>query len=39
MLPFDEIGRAHQEMDEGKHGFGNTSFLVGAPEAGLGKKS
>ncbi len=39
VLRFDEIGRAHQEMDEGRHGVGNTSILVGAPEPGLGKKS
>jgi crotonyl-CoA carboxylase/reductase len=39
VLPFDEIGRAHQEMDEGRHGLGNTSILVGTPEPGLGKKA
>jgi len=39
VVPFDQIGEAHQEMDAGKHGMGNTSFLVGAPEPGLGKKS
>jgi crotonyl-CoA carboxylase/reductase len=36
VLPFDEIGKAHQEMWDGRHGVGNTSFLVGAPEPGLG---
>lgn len=39
VLPFDQIGRAHQEMDEGKLGFGCTSILVGAPEAGLGRRA
>jgi crotonyl-CoA carboxylase/reductase len=39
VLPFDEIPRAHQEMDEGRHGFGNTTFLVGAPAAGCGRKA
>ncbi|MBF6619053.1 MAG: crotonyl-CoA carboxylase/reductase [Patulibacter sp.] len=39
VLGFDEIGRAHQEMDEGKQGFGCTSILVGASEPGLGKRS
>lgn len=38
VLPFDELGTAHQEMWEGRHGLGNTSFLVGAPEPGLGRK-
>jgi crotonyl-CoA carboxylase/reductase len=38
VLPFDEIGRAHQEMWEGRHGLGNTSILVGAPEPGLGRR-
>jgi crotonyl-CoA carboxylase/reductase len=37
-LPFEDIGRAHQEMHEGRHGMGNTSFLVGAAQPGLGKK-
>jgi crotonyl-CoA carboxylase/reductase len=37
VLPFDQVGRAHQEMDEGNHGLGNTSILVGAPEPGLGR--
>jgi crotonyl-CoA carboxylase/reductase len=30
VLPFEEIPRAHQEMADGQHGFGNTSVLVGA---------
>ena len=38
VLRFDEIGRAHQEMDEGRHGIGNTAILVGAPEPGLGRR-
>ena len=37
VLRFDEIGRAHQEMDEGRHGIGNTAILVGAREAGQGR--
>jgi crotonyl-CoA carboxylase/reductase len=37
-LPFDQIGRAHAEMMEGKHGVGNTAILVGASEEGLGSK-
>jgi len=39
VLEFDQIGRAHQEMDQGRHGLGNTSILVGAPQAGLGRKA
>jgi crotonyl-CoA carboxylase/reductase len=39
VLSFEELGRAHQEMDEGRHGPGNTSILVGAPEPGLGVRS
>jgi crotonyl-CoA carboxylase/reductase len=38
VLPFDDLPRAHQEMSEGRHGVGNTSILVGAPEPGLGRK-
>jgi crotonyl-CoA carboxylase/reductase len=39
VLGFDEIPRAHQEMAEGRHGFGNTSILVGAPKQGLGRSN
>jgi crotonyl-CoA carboxylase/reductase len=39
VLPFDQIGRAHQDMDEGKLGVGCTSILVGAPEPGQGKRT
>jgi crotonyl-CoA carboxylase/reductase len=38
VLPFDEIPRAHQEMAEGVQSLGNTSILIGAPEAGLGRR-
>jgi crotonyl-CoA carboxylase/reductase len=38
-LPFEDIPRAHQDMMEGRHGVGNTAILVGAPEAGLGRRS
>jgi crotonyl-CoA carboxylase/reductase len=36
-LPFDHIPSAHQEMAEGRQGFGNTSILVGAPSPDLGR--
>jgi crotonyl-CoA carboxylase/reductase len=39
VLPFEDIPRAHQEMAEGRHGTGNTSILVGAPEPGLGRSA
>jgi hypothetical protein len=39
VLAFDELGRAHQEMNQGRHGVANTSILIGAAEPGLGKKS
>lgn len=35
---FEDIGKAHYEMEEGKAVFGNRVALVGAPEAGLGRK-
>ena len=38
VLPFEDIPRAHQDMAEGKHGFGNTAILIGAPEPGLGRE-
>jgi crotonyl-CoA carboxylase/reductase len=34
---FDQIGRAHQDMMEGKLAHGNTSILVGAAKRGLGR--
>jgi crotonyl-CoA carboxylase/reductase len=37
-LPFDELGRAHRAMWEGRLGLGNTSVLVGAAEPGLGRR-
>jgi crotonyl-CoA carboxylase/reductase len=38
VLPFDELGRAHRQMWDGRLGFGNSSILVGAPKPGLGRK-
>ncbi len=35
---FEDIGKAHQDMEEGKKVFGNRVALVGASEIGLGKK-
>jgi crotonyl-CoA carboxylase/reductase len=35
---FEDIGKAHQDMSEGKTVFGNRVALVGASEKGLGKK-
>lgn len=37
VLPFTDIGQAHQDMDQGNSGHGNTSILVGAPHPGLGR--
>ncbi len=34
---FEDIGKAHQDMEEGKKVFGNRVALVGASEKGLGK--
>ncbi len=39
LLGFEEIGQAHQDMDEGRLGLGNAAALVGAPEPGLGRKA
>lgn len=33
---FDQIGKAHQDMMNGKLAHGNTTILVGAPTQGLG---
>ncbi|QEX20198.1 crotonyl-CoA carboxylase/reductase [Hypericibacter adhaerens] len=33
---FDQIGQAHQDMMNGKLALGNTTFLVGAAQKGLG---
>ena len=38
VLHFEEIPQAHQEMAEGTASFGNTSILVGAPQAGLRRR-
>ena len=35
---FEDIPQVHQDMGEGTHAPGNTAILVGAPEAGLGRK-
>ncbi len=35
---FDDLGLAHYDMEEGKEVFGNKVALVGASEAGLGKR-
>ena len=38
LLRFEEIGQAHQDMDEGHLALGNAAVLVGAPEPGLGRR-
>jgi crotonyl-CoA carboxylase/reductase len=38
VMDFDEIPQAHQDMADGRHALGNTAILVGAPEAGLGRR-
>lgn len=35
---FEDIGKAHHDMEEGKVVFGNRVALVGAPEPGSGRK-
>ena len=35
---FEDIGKAHYDMEEGKEVFGNRVALVGAPQPGLGRK-
>ena len=39
VYPFDDIGTAHYDMEEGKTVFGNRVALVGAPSEGQGKNS
>jgi len=34
---FEEIGKAHHEMEEGAGSYGNRVALVGAPERGQGR--
>ncbi|AXE81853.1 crotonyl-CoA carboxylase/reductase [Streptomyces atratus] len=34
-VPFEEIGRAHQQVYENRHAAGNTAVLVNAPGPGL----
>ncbi|MBN1315381.1 MAG: crotonyl-CoA carboxylase/reductase [Anaerolineales bacterium] len=38
LYAFEEIGKAHYDMEQGKEGFGNRVALVGAPQPGLGRK-
>jgi crotonyl-CoA carboxylase/reductase len=38
VMPFAEIGRAHQLMADGELAYGNTSILIGAASTGLGRK-
>ncbi len=35
---FEDIGKAHYDMEQGKVVFGNRVALVGAPQPGLGRK-
>jgi crotonyl-CoA carboxylase/reductase len=35
---FEDIGKAHYDMEQGKDVFGNRVALVGAPTTGLGKR-
>ena len=35
---FEDIGKAHSDMEAGKTVFGNRVALVGAPEPGLGRR-
>jgi crotonyl-CoA carboxylase/reductase len=35
---FEDIGKAHYDMEQGKVVFGNRVALVGAPGPGLGRK-
>jgi crotonyl-CoA carboxylase/reductase len=35
---FEDIGKAHFDMEQGKRVFGNRVALVGAPQPGLGRK-
>ena len=38
LFSFEDIGKAHYEMEEGRGAFGNRVALVGAPEPGLGSR-
>ncbi|HET6446797.1 MAG TPA: crotonyl-CoA carboxylase/reductase [candidate division Zixibacteria bacterium] len=38
LYAFDNIGQAHYDMQQGKTVLGNRVALVGAPEAGLGRR-
>jgi crotonyl-CoA carboxylase/reductase len=38
VLRFEEIGQAHQDMKDRTAAHGNTAILVGAPEAGRGRR-
>ena len=35
---FEDIGKAHFDMEEGKRVFGNRVALIGTPNPGLGRK-
>jgi crotonyl-CoA carboxylase/reductase len=35
---FEDIGKAHYDMEQGEKVFGNRVALVGAPRPGLGRK-
>ena len=37
VYPFEDIGKAHADMEAGKTVFGNRVVLVGTPEIGLGR--
>jgi crotonyl-CoA carboxylase/reductase len=38
VLPFDQVGHAHQQMAEGRLPHGNTAILVGAAAPGEGRR-
>jgi crotonyl-CoA carboxylase/reductase len=38
LYAFEDIGKAHYDMEQGKAAFGNRVALVGAPQPGLGRK-
>lgn len=38
VYPFEQLGQAHYDMEEGVDVFGNRVVLVGAPEPGMGRK-
>jgi crotonyl-CoA carboxylase/reductase len=38
VFQFEEIGRAHYEMEAGAGSYGNRVALIGAPEPGQGRR-